>query len=410
MDMDAIYGMFDQIRPHGLLSRARDRIIRGLAKAGEISIAAAVVPGFDLPQMYPVPVADLVHCLLACGFDPKEYRKQFRKALSHLTEDETIRHYLVYGYRTGRRIPGLLTFPSGLTDLLGLQPDDRTHLTAIAAALAQSKIMEEGYDSWSLTTLDLARFAKRGLFPYLLIGDSHTYAYRRVIAADGLIYFPLLLLCSGSSAMGLGNPNSKSGSGAKVIKWLRENDAGTAPIFLKFGQVDAEFVYTFQRIRDNKTAYSEEDFAEFSESSLGGYGRFLSDLMQEVIPRRIRVCSIFPPALSDASWADGYVNGHIAELEGITDLDALKASLQKLEMPTRFQRSAAHSLYNKGLRAMCDRIGLTFVDDFTPMLGGDGLLFPKFIERSRGTDHHLEWGPTGAVIPDIIREQFSWMG
>jgi hypothetical protein len=408
--MDAMYGIFDQIRPHGILSRLRDRIIRDLAKTAEISTAAAVVPGLELPQMHPVPVSDLMHCLLACGFDPKEYRKQFRKALGHLTEDEVIRHYLVYGYRTGRRIPGLLPFPSGLIDLLGLQPDDRTHLTAIAAALAESKITEEGYDSWSLTSLDLARFAKRGLFPYLLIGDSHSYVYRRVIAADCLIYFPLLLLCSGTSAMGLGNPKSKSGNGAKVMKWLLEHDAGTAPIFLKFGGVDAEFVYTFKRIQDNKTTYSEADFAEFAQYSLGGYARFLSDLMQEVIPRRIRVCSIFPPALSDASWADGYVNGHIAELEGITDLDALKASVRKLEMPTLFQRTAAHALYNQGLRAMCDRMGLTFVDDFTPLLRGDRLLFPKFVERSRGTNHHLEWGPTSAVIPNIIRERFSWMG
>ena len=152
------------------------------------------------------------------------------------------------------------------------------------------------------------------------------------------------------------------------------------------------------------------DFSKFAHKSIAGYGQFISDLTQVVDPRRIRVCSIFPPALSDEAWADGYVNAHVAQLEGMDDLAALKASVRSLETPTQATRTAAHALYNLYLREMCDQMGLTFVDDFTPMLGGDGLLDPKFVAGAKGADHHLEWGPTSVVLPDIIRERVRWDG
>jgi hypothetical protein len=243
-----------------------------------------------------------------------------------------------------------------------------------------------------------------------MIGDSHSQLYFHAISP----YRPALgfnLNCSGGTARGLRNEKSRSGYGVRVLDWLTKAapfiESERLPVFFKFGQVDVEFAYIFERVRSGQRAFSFADFEAFADSSVNGYLSFLSQVARHVRPELIRVCSIFPPTLSDACWSDGYVNAHIGFLEGEDDPDALRRRVMNLEIPNLRRRTDMHSFFNGELRKACARAGHLFVDDFSPLLGPNGTVDSSFMRTHDGTDHHLSVNAPDPVLTSLIDRYVS---
>ncbi len=204
--------------------------------------------------------------------------------------------------------------------------------------------------------------------------------------------------------MGLSNPASKSQYGVRLIDWLRPAAAEMlelgVPVFFKFGQVDAEFVFTFQRLRQEEARFSLAAYEAFVARSVGAYLAFIDQVCSRLDPALLRICAIFPPVLSNAAWARGYVNAHVASLEADHDPEALAAAVRKLEIPDQRTRTDLHALYNAELQAGCARRGLLFVNDFARLIGPEGVVDPAYMDGHTGEDHHL--------LLTEIQDEIAW--
>lgn len=255
--------------------------------------------------------------------------------------------------------------------------------------------------------------------PCLIIGDSHSRRYARVGLQRSAPVMPLHILCTGGSAGGLGNPTSRSGYGARLMRvsagLAAEPSARDLPVLLQFGQVDVEFVSTFQRIARHETEFNEANFHAFCARTVAAYRDFLLRTFAD--QPALSVLSILPPALSDAAWAAGYCNAHIAALEfaGITgrsdDAREIRRAVEGIAIPDLATRTRLHRAFNSRLRALCDRAGFRFVEIFDVLLGPDGTVDRRFIAVSRGQDHHLDDEPmhslTRAVVENAVRQATS---
>lgn len=206
------------------------------------------------------------------------------------------------------------------------------------------------------------------------------------------------LLCTGASARGLGNIASRTGYGARVTGFLRALAAlpQPPPVLFVFGQVDVEFVFTFKRLEGRAP-----DFAAFCAETVSRYVGFLAAALPDRLRPRAEVAAVFPPALNDLAWRDGYVNAHIAELHGQLDPASLSNQLKALQIPSLRERTAQHALFNRMLEEKCLRDGLGFVDTFTPLLS-NGVADPSFLGPSAGADHHLGWRAVREPIVDLL--------
>ncbi len=355
-------------------------------------------------------MSDAATWLVSAGFDPDAYlRDNPDLGRAGLAPDDALNHFLRFGYAENRRI-SLQPLPAGLDAFRpGIVPDPAYQAQLCQAVYAnQCKMPESAPYLWTGETEALDRFfAETRAIPFYVIGDSHSNLYRRHAAQEAGWLAPVPLLCSAGSAMGLARPNSRSGYGQKILAWAANNakqPAASRPVFLKFGQVDAEFVWNFQRIRAAETVFSLQRFDRFAQETTHNYLSFVASLAERIGKSRLRVCAIFPPALGDATWAEGYVNGHVGQLEGDRSKEALEAGIRTLEIPDLRTRTILHLIFNSYLRAGCLQAGVAFVDDFHPFLGKDGVLDPAFVPHSKGRDHHLDHGAVHGPLVRVIRE------
>ena len=123
---------------------------------------------------------------------------------------------------------------------------------------------------------------------------------------------------------------------------------------------------------------------------------------------RLVVSAALPPSLNDAALRAGYINAHIGELHADSGPEQLLAQLQQLDMPDWNTRTDLARAYNAALAAECARAGLTFLDDFTPLCGPDGLIDPELLVWHGGTDHHLCAGaPAGRRAAGALARQIA---
>jgi len=163
------------------------------------------------------------------------------------------------------------------------------------------------------------------------------------------------------------------------------------PILMKFGQVDIEFVQVFKRLASGEALFSQAAFDAFADETIALYAAFLAGVVPVAQRGRVRVMSLFPPALSDSAWREGYLNAHMVAVHGPPDTGDLTARLADLEIPDLGQRTALHAAVNVRLRAAIEAQGFVWGDDFTPWLGQDGLLDPAWLGPAAGRDHHLDF-------------------
>ncbi|HTI67376.1 MAG TPA: hypothetical protein VL460_07505 [Caulobacteraceae bacterium] len=289
-----------------------------------------------------------------------------------------------YDGRTGRAIARVFAdpLPVPLLDVAAL---------AMAQELARA------------LTLDPARVRRllaaaqaRGAVPVAVVGDSHsTHLVRRALR-DGRWLLPLHLLCTGASARGLANPAAAAGAGAKVRELLAE--LPPMPTAFMFGQVDVEFVHAFKRLETGVGAFDADEFDAFAEETVGRYIALLAEASPKGLKPLVRVATIFPPALSDAAWRQGYVNAHIAHLHGPADL----AGLGELQIPSLAQRTRLHARFNTRLAAAARAAEFGVLDLFEPLLGGKGTVKRSLLGRAQGANHHLGYGASRRPLVEAM--------
>lgn len=291
-------------------------------------------------------------------------------------------------------VAGLRTFGASWGAALG---DARSPLELAWAD--QAMVAGQAFDP-----VRLKRLVGLGARPYAVIGDSHSQLLvRRSRQADGQWLAPLWWLETGASARGLGRPDARSGAGARVCLALRKAlDMPDTVILLKFGQVDVEFVQVFKRLEAGRTVFDLVDFHAFAEELVGRYVAFVADAVPPQDRARVRLCSLFPPALSDAAWRGGYVNAHIAQVHGPMDGADLSSRLAGLEMPDLAARTALHAHVNAALAEAAAAEGFTSYDDFALFLGAGDVVDPVYLGEAAGADHHLDFHATRAQVSEML--------
>ncbi|HTB47856.1 MAG TPA: hypothetical protein VK741_29845 [Acetobacteraceae bacterium] len=379
----------------------------------------------------PVPAADFVSLLLRTGFSAEAYRDAYGD-LTPLDWNATqaLAHFLQHGLDERRDAPLTLN-RQALVTLARLVPRDSAFKAKLLTRLARHLFDNTAHpygpaiaERWP----DIRALARAGARPYFVAGDSHSNQYALTGTRDAAWLLPIHLLCTAGSARGLANPASRSGYGkhlrqaVEIIRTLPGGDE--LPFLLQFGQVDIEFVYHFRRVTDGQRTLSLDDYRAFCDTTLERYIGFVTEMFNP--PQRLNVflVSVFPPAVSDAAWRAGYVNDDIARHEEVMlpaaelpagirapEIADLATGIRALEIADLRQRTGMHAHYNAGLRAACRRHGFRFIDGFTPFLGPDGLLDPRYVIPERGgAEHHLDSRATYGAIAGMIWTCIDAMG
>jgi len=330
----------------------------------------------------------VVAALLALGFDHEAYLAAY-PTLGELSAPACAAHYHSCGRTERLRATFSLPFGEAVErlDRLDLEAAERDLLRLDLASAVLWRTDIWGRDA--ARTADLLR-PSPAYRPLAVIADSHGMFYLTEDVLHGGRLVPVPLLCTGASARGLGNPASRVQAGQRIRDHLKAVEARLAGglVLLKFGQVDLEFVYDYRRVRDGRRGFDLADAEAFARESALRYAAFVRDLTDET-PLKLVVTAALPPALNDAALREGYMNAHIVEMHAEIGPDALREALQELEMPDWKVRTELARTYNQALAAACAEFGLTFYDDFTPLVGPDGVIDPALILWHGGTDHHL---------------------
>jgi len=275
-----------------------------------------------------------------------------------------------------------------------------------AASLLEKAWVELAWAAGQASDFERLRgLVQSGAQPYAVIGDSHgRLLVRRARAADGRWLLPLWWLETGASARGLGRAEARSGAGERVRAAIDAALAATdaAPLLLKFGQVDVEFVQVFKRLETGVAAFDPADFQAFIDETVARYVAFVASAVAPADRRRVGLCGLFPPALSDTAWRAGYVNAHMVDLYAPSGESSLTDRLAGLDIPDLTRRTALHADFNAALKAAAAAEGFGVHDDFTPFLGPAGVVDPGWLGPAAGHDHHLDFSATRAPVVDRL--------
>ena len=247
----------------------------------------------------------------------------------------------------------------------------------------------------------IAALQARGARPILIVGDSHSRLYVHRDRRGGRWLLPLHRLATGASARGLAKASSRSGQGDVVRALVERLATGSAsiPVLLVFGQVDVEFVFTFKRLEQDPPAdHDARVFEDFCRETVDAYVTFAGGLPGPPVA----VAAIFPPALSDEAWRQGYLNAHIAHEHTALGAEALRERLQAARVEPLKARTADHELFNRRLRCAAEARGLGWVDTFAALIGEGGVA--RGLGPAAGRDHHLD---ASAVRPAVVPQLWA---
>lgn len=355
--------------------RAKQAIWGSTRNAGQPSAASAL----DMVER-----AAMLDFLRAHRFDGTAYTRYYGD-LAALDANAALQHFADHGFAEGRH-------PSLGLPLAEMQTLRLTQWTE--GWKAEIARRATGAALWTVDPSggDMARFAdlltpSPDHIPAIMIGDSHTAFLTQAppMLASGVL--PVPMICSGGSARGLHNPNSRAQFRAYILNRLSRLGMMILhrPVVLKFGQVDVEFLFDLKRVREGATAYIPAAMRQFVDETVDRYASFLADC-RAACSGRLIVMAIFPPTLGDAAVRAGYVNAHIAFLNQEDDVDHLRAALGGLEHPDLAERTAVARYWNARLAEACARMALPYLEEFDALLGEDGVIHPELADEG---DHHL---------------------
>lgn len=341
---------------------------------------------------------DFVFALRAAGLSGLDYISHYPDLLSVLPFDdvEGICHFVEFGLMEKRLTPLNLQW-DGYGALSRYPSLSSVQAAILLEALATSHIRQFSGDLklWRYAQNRCVReFKQAGGSPFLVFGDSHAilYAVRHPLKAARWL-LPIDLRCVGASARGLGRTPSISGNGEAIRRFFAvwsEPLSTCAAIIFKFGQVDLEFIYYYNLLKQTPGAhFDSDDFAKFSIETADRYMSFMEQLFPPKDRCHITIASVFPPTLGDEHWASGYIKAFI----GISEDAALSAEIRGFKAPSIALRTEMHRQYNQQLgKRACDA-GFRFLNDFDAFLGRDGLIDSAFTGIQNGRDHHIDECP-----------------
>lgn len=245
----------------------------------------------------------------------------------------------------------------------------------------------------------IAVLARRGGCPVLIAGDSHSRLYVQRDRRGGRWLLPLHHLATGASARGLARAGSRSREGERLRGLLAAASMAGArfPVLLVFGQVDVEFVFTFKRLeQDPPASHDRAAFEAFCGETADAYADFAAGLP---MTSNLTLAAIFPPALSDDAWRQGYLNAHIAHQHTTLDIAALSERMAAARVEDMAARTAQHRAFNGHLRAAAATRGLDVLEAFGDLLDPNGVAGAERLGPAAGRDHHLD---TEAVRPALV--------
>ena len=240
--------------------------------------------------------------------------------------------------------------------------------------------------------------------PFAVVGDSHSaHLVRRARQGERWLA-PLHLLCTGASARGLINPESAAGAGERVRRFLEvlAPMPTPMPVVFMFGQVDAEFVFNFKRLEADAERFDEAGFEGFATETVARYVAFLAETTPASLRPLARVAGIFPPALSDRAWRQGYVNAHIADLHGPADAAGLAQRLKGLDIPPLATRTRLHARFNALLFEAAQAEGFGVLDGWNRLIGPGGTLDPRYLGNGRGANHHMGYAASRRPVVETL--------
>ena len=270
----------------------------------------------------PVPAAEFIDLLRRVGFSAEAYRNAYGDLAGMNWDAQHILWHLFHHGLDERRVAPLALDRQALVALSALPMQQGAFkaklLTFLSRHLFDDIDIPDGTaiaERWD-TISDLVR---EGGCPFFIAGDSHSSQYALAGTKYDSWMLPIHLLCTGASAAGLANPNSRSGYGNLLQQTIRTiqglPSVDKMPFLLQFGQVDLEFVYHYRRARDAMQSLDLDDYRAFCDRTLERYIQFVSGLFAAPDRWRVFLLSVFPPALSDSAWREGYVNADIAHRE-----------------------------------------------------------------------------------------------
>lgn len=260
----------------------------------------------------PVPALDFIHLLQRTGFSAEAYRDAYGDlAALNWSTTQALSHFFLHGLDEQRIAPLALDHDALIT-LARLPLRDANFKAKLLGSLA-GHLFDNVHHPYGLPIEQrwpiIRALARAGACPYFIAGDSHSHQYALMGTRNAAWMLPIHLLCTGGSAAGLGNPASRSGYGnllrhaVHVIQTLPGADE--VPFLLQFGQVDIEFVYHFQRVREARHRLSLDHYRAFCDTTLKQYIQFVTTLFGSPPRPSVALVSLFPPALSDAAWQQG---------------------------------------------------------------------------------------------------------
>lgn len=203
------------------------------------------------------------------------------------------------------------------------------------------------------------------IYIYHLFGDSH-------ICHIGNDQVKQQCLIAGS-AMGLDNINSVSGY-QQIFLYLYNTIPLQDNIFMKFGQVDTEFVY-YIKLANNNTLL----FEDFAKDSVEKYFNFIT---QKLDTSRITILSIYPPFTNDTFIKKSVTNLHFMD---DTFKEKLINDLNKLDIPTINEQVKYNKVYNDMLAEKCKQYNIKFIDLFSVLVNENS----DSLYVNNVNDHHL---------------------
>ena len=355
-------------------------------------------------------VPALADVLAGLDFNLADYRRK-NPDLAPLGEslDANLDHWLTYGLEEGR----ILSFDIDRERAIAFARSKPAlprglHRHVVRSVVANA--LEKKYyqppaavEAENLIQIQsVLAFSQFGFSPYLVVGDSHSFAYTLPwMATRDLL--PVWFACLGASARGLVNPQSRSGYGAMVksaIEGLDRRLAAPIPAIFCFGQVDVEFVYYYKLIQDG-LPHSAERVTQFIAETVARYVAFLVEIGRY---RKLKVHAavIFPPCLYDETIRAGYINGRIVRINTDADLTFLTEQVKTFDFPSLRERTDIHRQFNARLREACRDSGIPVIDLFDDLLR-DGVADERYMVEPKGKDHHLHFNAFNRLIHERIR-------
>jgi hypothetical protein len=346
----------------------------------------------------------LIACVRACGFDENRYlNDQPDLQSAGFDAPQALHHFPAQGYAQNRNVTcGVL--PDGLDGIRALAPLSRDYTGGLFRSLffGQARNPRTADRLWTgIDPRTIECLRAMGGRPYVVIGDSHANHYLRRTSLDQRWLAALPMVCIGGAAMRLADENSQNGFGGRILRWAcvaaESGRRFDLPVFLKFGGIDAEFLWMRMRVRSGAYRFSIAEFDDFARESVSRYGCFL-DALAEIVDRGLlRICAAYPAVFDDAHWADGFLGVHRP-----ADRANLAHELAKTEVPDRSTRTQLRRIYNNYLKYMCGQRSLAFVHDFSPFLDPNGDTDERCYTPHQGRDWHMSYAASEERMVEII--------